>query len=56
MTTAGFDPHNSTTGGKHGAWWVGDYQGLTAIDGAFQLMWNDARLGQLDLYAAMVRP
>ena len=56
VTTAGFDPHTPTTGGKHGAWWVGDYQGLTAIDGAFQLMWNDARLGQLDLYAAMVRP
>ena len=29
VTNAAFDPHTRTTGGKHGAWWIGDYQGIT---------------------------
>jgi hypothetical protein len=56
ITTAPFDPRTPTTGGKHGAWWVGDYQGIAAGAGAFHLVWNDGRTGKLDLYAATVRP
>jgi hypothetical protein len=56
VTTAPFDPHSRTaTGQKHGAWWVGDYQGITAGDGAFHLVWNDTRTGRMDLFAASVR-
>jgi hypothetical protein len=44
------------SGPKHGAWWIGDYQGITAGAGAFHLVWNDTRTGKLDLFAATVRP
>jgi hypothetical protein len=54
VTTTAFDPHSLTTGGKHGAWWIGDYQGITVGAGAFHLVWNDARSGKLDLFAATV--
>jgi hypothetical protein len=56
VTTTPFDPHSPTAGGKHGAWWIGDYQGITASAGAFHLLWNDTRTGKLDLFAATVRP
>jgi hypothetical protein len=57
VTTAPFDPHSPTTsGGKHGAWWIGGYQGLTSSAGAFHLVWNDTRTGKLDLFGASVRP
>jgi hypothetical protein len=57
VTTASFDARNGMpSGGKHGAWWIGDYQGITAGSGAFQLVWNDTRTGKLDLYSAAVRP
>jgi hypothetical protein len=56
VTTAAFDPHSPTLGGKHGEWWIGDYQGITASAGAFHLLWNDTRTGKLDLFAATVRP
>jgi len=57
VTTASFNPHNGMpTGGKHGAWYIGDYQGITATSGTFQLMWNDTRYGKLDLYVATVHP
>jgi hypothetical protein len=57
VTTAPFDPHSPTgSGEKHGAWWIGDYQGIAAGAGAFHLMWNDTRTGELDLFAATVRP
>jgi len=55
VTTTPFNPHSPTESGrKHGAWWVGDYQGITASSGAFHLMWNDTRTGKLDLFAATV--
>jgi hypothetical protein len=39
VTTAAFDPHSATASGKkHGAWWIGDYQGITASAGAFHLV------------------
>ena len=57
VTSTAFDPHSPTaSGGKHGAWWIGDYQGITAGAGAVHLVWNDTRTGKLDLYAATVRP
>jgi hypothetical protein len=58
VTTGSFDPHNPTTAsrGKYGAWWIGDWQGITASAGGFHLVWNDTRTGKLDLYAATVRP
>jgi hypothetical protein len=57
VTTASFNPVNGMpSGGKHGAWWIGDYQGIAASSGAFQLVWNDTRTGKLNLYAATVRP
>jgi hypothetical protein len=57
VTTTAFDPHSPTASGrKHGAWWIGDYQGITASGGAYHLVWNDTRTGKLDLYAATVRP
>ena len=42
------------SGGKHGAWWIGDYQGIAATGSTFHLVWNDTRTGKLDLYAAGV--
>jgi hypothetical protein len=58
VTTAPFDPHNPTTAsrGKYGAWWIGDWQGIAGGAGAFHLVWNDTRTGNLDLFAATVRP
>jgi hypothetical protein len=57
VTTTPFDPHSPTESGrKHGAWWIGDYQGITTSAGAFHLVWNDTRTGNLDLFAATVRP
>jgi hypothetical protein len=58
VTTSAFDPKDSTTAssGKYGAWWIGDWQGLTSSPGAFHVVWNDTRTGKLDLYAASVRP
>ena len=56
VTTTAFDPHSPTTGGKHRAWWIGDYQGITADAGAIHLVWNDTRTGKLELFAATVRP
>jgi hypothetical protein len=57
VTTAAFDPaHSPTNPGKHGAWWIGDYQGIASNDAAFHLVWNDTRTGKLELFAATVRP
>jgi hypothetical protein len=58
VTTAPFDPRNPTTAsrGKYGAWWIGDWQGIASSAGALHLVWNDTRTGNLDLYAAAVRP
>jgi hypothetical protein len=57
VTTTPFDPHSPTASGrKHGAWWIGDYQGIAASAGAFHLVWNDTRMGNLSLFAAAVRP
>jgi hypothetical protein len=40
-------------GAKHGAWWIGDYQGLAASSpGTFHPFWNDTRTGSLQLFTA----
>lgn len=57
VTTAAFNPTGKTpTGTKHGAWWIGDWQGIAASAGGIHLVWNDTRTGKLDLFAATVRP
>jgi hypothetical protein len=57
VTAAPFNPKDRTTAsrGKYGTWWIGDWQGIAASAGAFQLVWNDTRTGKLDLFAARVR-
>jgi hypothetical protein len=58
VTRTPFDPLDAATAsrGKYGIWWLGDWQGIASSAGAFHLMWNDTRTGQLDLFAATVRP
>jgi hypothetical protein len=57
VTSAPFNPTGKTpTGTKHGAWWIGDWQGIAASAGGIHLVWNDTRTGKLDLFAATVRP
>jgi hypothetical protein len=58
VSAAPFSPLDKTTEtkGKYGTWWLGDWQGLAAGPGGFQLVWNDTRTGSLDLFAATVRP
>jgi hypothetical protein len=56
VTSQPFDPARGTLSGgsKHGAWWIGDYQGLAASSGAFHPFWNDTRTGQLEIFTALV--
>jgi len=55
VTSQPFDPAMGTAaGGKHGAWWIGDYQGLAAARGIVHPFWNDTGTGRLQLYAAAV--
>ena len=55
VTTRSFDPALGVQGGKHGAWWVGDYQGLAASTAsAVHPLWNDTRTGALELFTAAV--
>ena len=55
VTTRSFDPARGVQGGKHGAWWVGDYQGLAASTAsAVHPLWNDTRTGALELFTAAV--
>jgi hypothetical protein len=57
VTSRPFDPKIGTlSGGKHGAWWIGDYQGLACVLGAVHPFWNDTRTGRLELFTATVRP
>jgi hypothetical protein len=55
ITSKPFDPAEGTvSGGKHGTWWIGDYQGLASSPGALHPFWNDTRTGQLELFTATV--
>jgi hypothetical protein len=52
ITGESFDPAKGMTGTKHGAWWIGDYQGLATGGGVLYPLWNDTRTGNLELFAA----
>ncbi len=56
ITSMPFDPAEGTlSDGKHGAWWIGDYQGLASSPDGLHPFWNDTRTGQLELFTATVR-
>ena len=48
-------PGPGTLSGKHGAWWIGDYQGLASAAGRIHPFWNDPRAGRLELYTTSLR-
>jgi hypothetical protein len=50
VTSRPFDPARGTLSGKHGAWWIGDYQGLASAAGRIHPFWNDPRSGRLELF------
>jgi hypothetical protein len=56
ITPAPFDPAAGGLAGKHGVWWIGDYQGLTSTGETFHLLWSDTRSGQLELFTATITP
>ena len=57
VTTHPFDPHSSMrAGGKHGAWFLGDCQGMASSGDTFHLVWNDTRTGRLEIFAATIGP
>jgi hypothetical protein len=41
ITSRPFNPQRGTLQGKHGAWWIGDYQGLASAAGNIHPFWND---------------
>jgi hypothetical protein len=49
-----FDPALGLPGGKHGLWWIGDYQGLAAADGILHPFWNDTASGRLEIVTIAV--
>lgn len=52
VTSRPFDPARGGGQGKHGAWWIGDYQGLASAAGTVYPFWNDARYpGRLEIFA-----
>ncbi len=57
VSATAFDPARGGLpgGAKHGAWWLGDYQGLAVTPGRFHPFWSDTRTGRLELFAARVR-
>jgi hypothetical protein len=54
VTSRPFDPAQGTLSGKHGAWWIGDYQGLASAAGRAHPFWNDPRSGRLEIFTARV--
>jgi hypothetical protein len=54
ITSRPFDPTDGAAGGKHGAWWIGDYQGLAAAAGTIWPFWNDPRSGRLEIFTQPV--
>lgn len=49
-----FDPALGVPGGKHGLWWIGDYQGLAAGGGVLHPFWNDTASGHLEIATSAV--
>lgn len=56
ITSRSFDPALAVSSGKHGVWWIGDYQGLAVSPAAVHPFWNDTRTGQLEIFTARIRP
>jgi hypothetical protein len=54
ITSRPFDPARGGGQGKHGAWWIGDYQGLAMAAGTVHPFWNDSRTGRLEIFAERV--
>ena len=58
LTGRPFDP-NPAAGGvdnpKHGAWWIGDYQGLVWTPAGVRPFWNATTGTSLELYTTLVR-
>jgi hypothetical protein len=50
VTSRPFDPARGGEQGKHGAWWIGDYQGLASAGGTTYPFWNDSRTGRLEIF------
>jgi hypothetical protein len=50
VTDRPFDPARGGAASKHGAWWIGDYQGLASAAGTVWPFWNDTRTGRLEIY------
>jgi hypothetical protein len=57
LTSRPFDP-NPAAGGvynpKHGAWWIGDYQGLVWTPAGVRPFWNATTGTSLELYTTLV--
>jgi hypothetical protein len=57
LTSQPFDP-NPAAGGvynpKHGAWWIGDYQGLVWTPAGVRPFWNATTGTSLELYTTLV--
>lgn len=54
ITSRSFDPAHGGGQGKHGAWWIGDYQGLAYATGVAHPFWNDSRTGRLEIFTQPV--
>ena len=55
VTSRPFDPAQGTLSGKHGAWWIGDYQGLVSAADRIHPFWNDPRSERLEIFTASLR-
>ncbi len=54
VTGRPFDPARGAVASKHGAWWIGDYQGLASATGTIWPFWNDTRSGRLEIFTRPV--
>jgi hypothetical protein len=53
ITSHAFNPGDGGGEGKHGAWWIGDYQGLAPASGMVYPFWNDTRTGRLEIFTQL---
>lgn len=53
VTSEPIDPTLGLPGGsKHGAWWIGDWQGLAVTKRTVHPIWNDTRTGRPEVFTA----
>jgi hypothetical protein len=55
VTSRPFDPARGGGPSKHGAWWIGDYQGLASAAGTVHPFWNDSSAGRLEIFTEQVQ-